>query len=423
MKKLVAVIMGVTFVMFLFLGFSSKAVAEEDSVLIGLDVPLTGPYSDQGDDELKAYKLAIDEVNSKGGILGKRVIYAVKDSESNVPVATKNAADLYDNYDAIMITGGSSSAVAVAHGNVAKEKGRIHMVGLSHSNATTGFEIDSKTGERLKQAVNRYVFRWYHNGWMSAHAAGDYLVKKFGNEAKYYYLTADYTWGHTVEKSFIDVTEAAGCTTIAAVRTPLGEKSFVKYLLKAKAAKPDVLVLVHFGKDMINSLKQATAMGLKNQMKIVVPLIELHMAKGAGAASMEGVIGTNPWYWELKDKYPGSKEFVDKFMSRYGQPPGDAAASAWVAIIQYADAVERAGTFDTEEVVKALEGHKFTLLKGSEYFRDWDHQAVTSTLVLEGKSESEMSSEWDVLKVVDEIPGEKIARTKKDNPVRWDERF
>ncbi|MFA6217897.1 MAG: substrate-binding protein [Candidatus Omnitrophota bacterium] len=395
--------------------------AEEDTLTIGINVPLTGSYSDQGADELKAYKLAIDEVNAGGGLLGKRVVYVEKDSETNAQVSAKNAAELYDTYNAVMVTGGSASSEAVAQGKVAKEKGKVFMVCLSHSDATTGFEIDAKTGEFTYQALNRYMFRWYHHAWMSAHAASEYLINKFGKTAKYYYVTADYTWGHTVEKSFRQVLEAAGCQTIGAVRSPLGEKSFVKYLLDAKAAKPDVLVLVQFGKDMINSLKQATAMGIKKDLKIVVPLMELYMAKGAGPEAMEGVICTSPWEWQLQDKYPGSKNFVEKFKARYGTYPGNAAAAAWVAIMQYTDAVKKAGTVDAKAVVKALEGAKFTVLKGEEYWRDWDHQAMTSTLILEGKSASEMNGEWDLVKIIDEVPGEKVAPTKKDNPVKWDD--
>jgi ABC-type branched-subunit amino acid transport system substrate-binding protein len=396
-----------------------------DTVTIGINVPLTGSYTDQGNDELKAYKLAIDEVNAKGGILGKKIVYVVKDSETNAEISSKNAAELYDLFEAVMVTGGSASSEAVAQAKVAKERKKIFMCCLTHSDATTGWEIDPKTGERTYQALTRYIFRWYHHAWMSAHAAADYLLSKFGKEAKYYYITADYTWGHTTEKSFRKVLEAAGCQTVGAVRTPLGEKSFVKTLLDAKAANPNVLVLVQFGKDMVNSLKQAQSMGLKSNMKIVVPLMELYMAKGAGPEAMEGVICTSPWELSLADKYSGSKEFIDKFKERYGTPPGNAAAAAWVAVLQYADAVNRAGTFDAPSVIKALENHKFTLLKNEEYWRDWDHQAMTSTLVLEGKAQSAMKDEWDLVKIISEVAGEKVAPNKKDNPVQWsgDEQF
>ncbi|MBF0119718.1 MAG: ABC transporter substrate-binding protein, partial [Desulfobacterales bacterium] len=369
---------------------------------------------------LKAYKLAIDEINSNGGLLGKRLIYAEKDSETNAAVSAKNAADLYDNFNAIMVTGGSASSEAIEQSKVAKQKGKVFMACLTHSDATTGWEIDPKTGNATYQALNRYIFRWYNHAFMSAKAASDYLINKFGKTAKYYYITADYTWGHTTEKSFRKVLETAGCKTVGAVRSPLGEKSFIKYLLEAKNTKPDVLVLVQFGRDMVNSLKQAATLGLKKDMKIVVPLMELYMAKGAGSSAMEGIICTSPWEWQLQDKYTGSKNFVEKFKARYSTPPGNAAAAAWVAILQYADAVKKAGSIDTQKVIKALEGHKFTLLKGEEYWRDWDHQAMTSTLILEGKTAAEMANEWDLVKIIDEIPGEKVAPTKEENPVKWD---
>jgi len=393
--------------------------AQDDTVFFGFNVPLSGAYSDQGEDQAKACKMAADELNAQGGVLGKRIVYTIKNTETKADVAASNAEAFYTQDKAVMVTGGSSSAEAVAVGAVAGKNKKVFMVGLSHSNATTGFEIDPKTGQLTDQKVNRYMFRWYNNARMSAHASANYLLEKFGDKAKYYYITADYTWGHSVEKSFRDVLEKAGCQTVGAERTPLGEKNYMEYLQKAKAAKPDVLVLVHFGKDMIFSIKQAAAMGLRKDMKIVVPLIELHMAKGAGAEAMEGVIGTTPWYWGLQETYAGSKEFAMKFRARYGQPPGDAAAAVWVAIHQYVDAVRRAKSFDAPLVIKALEGHKFTLLKGEESWRAWDHQAMTSTLVVEGKSKADMKDEWDLLKVISEVPGDTVAATQEENPVKW----
>lgn len=335
--------------------FRGSVCAQENTVTIGLNVPLSGSYQDQGDDELRAYKLAIDEVNAKGGILGKKIVYVVKDTETNASIAAENAAELYDKHNAVMVTGGSSSAVAIAQGKVAGEKKKIFMVGLSHSNATTSFVKNPKTGEEY-QAVNRYMFRWYNNGHQTANAMASTLLEKFGKGAKYYYITADYTWGWSVERSVKRVLEDAGCETVGSVLVPLGEKSFVPHLLKAKMTKPDVLVVVEFGKDMVNCLKQASAMGLGNDMKITVPLMELYMAKGAGADIMQGVLCSEVWVWQLQDKFPGSKEFVDKFLERYSKYPGSAAASAWVAIHRYAAAVEKAKSFDSQDVAKALEG-------------------------------------------------------------------
>jgi len=401
----------VSLVLIFSVSVNVKTAAAQETVTIGLNCPLTGSYQDQGEDELRAYKLAIEEVNKKGGILGKEVVYIVKDSETNATLAGKNAEELYDKHGAVMVTGGSASSEAIAQIKVAGQRKKIYMCALTHSNATTGFDKDGN------QKINRYGFRWFNNAHQSANAMASALLEKFGKDAKVFYITADYTWGWSVEKSTREVLEGAGTQTLGAVLAPLGEKSFVKYLLEAKKAGPDVLVIAEFGKDMINCLQQAGAMGLNKEMSVVVPLIELGMAKGAGAQYMEGVLCSSIWVWQLQDRYPGSKEFVTKFKERYNRYPGASAASAWVAILQYADAVERAGSFDAQKVATALEGHRFTLLKDEEYWREWDHQCVTSCVVLEGKAPDQMKNEWDFFNILSIVPGEKIARTKEQNPV------
>ncbi len=376
----------------------------EDTAMIGLSVPLSGSYKDQGEDELKAYKLAIDEINAKGGVLGKKLTYVTKDSQTNADVAGKNARDLIAQ-GAVMITGGSASSEAVAIAKVCQEKGVVFMAGLTHSDDTTGKD------------AHRHTFRWYHNAHQSAKALAPVLLQRFGRNASYGYIYANYTWGITVLNSMKKQLEAAGAKTAFEIATPLGSKNFVNELLKAKTEKPTVLVLIQFGADMVNSLKQASSMGLSKDMNIVVPLMELHMGLAAGPEVMEGVITTYCWDHNLASKYKGSKEFVDKFEKSYNKKPGNAAATAWVDIFQYADAVKRAGSFDHVAVIKALEGHRFTLLVGEEYWRDWDHQGIHPTYVGIGKKSSQMKDKYDLFEVIAEKPGDELARTREENPV------
>jgi len=213
--------------------------------------------------------------------------------------------------------------------------------------------------------------------------------------------------------------ESSGATTVGVIRVPMGTENFSQSLIKVKEAKPDALILGLYGKDMITCLKQANAFGIKQNIKIVVPIIESNMAKSTGAESIEGVIGSTPWYWTLKDTYKGSKELVDKFNAKYNLTPCANSATAWTTMFQYADAVKRAGTFETKAVIKALENHKFTLLKGEEYWRDWDHQGINSVLIVEGKGPAQQTNGNDVFTVVDEIPGALVAPSKDDNPVTW----
>jgi len=379
--------------------------AASGTMLIGLNVPLSGSYASQGEDQLKAYKLAIKLLNESGGILGQKIVYSIKDTQTSANIARENAIQFIKD-GAIMITGGSSSAVAIAQSEECQKAGVIFMAGLTHSNATTG-----KDG-------HRHCFRWYNNGHQTAKAMAKILVEKFGKDAKYAYLYANYTWGITVQQSMQKVIEEAGCQTVLNQPTKLGAKSFLPSLLQVKRKDPDVLVLVHFGGDMINCLKQVNKLKLRKNMEIVVPLMELHMAHGVGPEIMHGITTSMCWYHGLSEKYEGSKKFVESFEKEYNKKPGNAAATAWVDIFQYADAVKRAGDFDHIKVIKALEGQRFTLLGDEEYFRQWDHQGIHPTYVAVGKSPAESKNEWDLFKIIASKPGDEVARTREENPVQ-----
>lgn len=262
---------------------SPVAGGSRDSILVGFNVPLSGPYSMQGEDQLKAFLLAVETLNDRGGILGRRVIYTVRDTATDPVKAKRNAIEMIDE-GASLITGGSSSAVAIAQAAVCQEYQVLCLAGLSHSNATTG------------SGGHRYSFRWYNNGHQTSRAMAHMLAEKFGPGARYAFLYADYTWGRTLQESMEEVITANGGVVVLNRATQLGAQTFISFLLEVKEAKPDVLVIIHFGNDMIISLKQATLLGLRDNMSIVVPLMELHMAEPLGPTIMEGVLTSMTWY-------------------------------------------------------------------------------------------------------------------------------
>ncbi len=387
--------------------FFSQSFAD-DNVLIGINTPLSGAYALQGEDQLKAYIMAIKKLNEQGGLLGRGIDYLVEDTQTNANTA-RSKARFFINSNAVMVTGGSSSSVAIAQCEECQNSGTLFMAGLTHSNATTGRD------------GHRHCFRWYNNGHQTAKAMSQTLIKKFGNDARYAYLYADYTWGQTVQKSMQDVVEQQGGKTVEKMPVKLGEKNFVSYLFKARKAKPDVFVLVLFGADMVNCLKQVTMLKFREEMAIVVPLMELHMAHSVGPEVMQGVITSMPWYHGLSERYDGSREFVEEFEREWEKKPGNAAAVAWVNIFQYADAVKRAKSFDPKKIIRELEGHRFTLLTDEEYWRSWDHQGIHPTYVAVGKTPDESKNEWDLFKIIETHPGNSIARTREENPVQLEQ--
>ena len=391
----------------------SVASAGAGVVKVGLNYPKTGPYSVQGLDQWRAAELAVGEINAAGGILGDKVELIWRDSKSKKTIAPANVTELIDE-GAKMVFGGSASSVAVAAGKVCQQKGIPFFGTLTYSTATTGKE------------GRRHTFRECYNAWMGAKAIASFLKDNYGGK-KYFYITADYTWGWTTEASVRKFSATEDKSKHKGVMTPFpGAKDadFKKALSFAKMVKPDVLVLVLFGKDMSTAVRHATAMGMKKNMQIVVPNITLGMAEGGSPKVMEGVIGALPWTWQVpyKYNYPKGKAFVEAFAAKYGRYPSTSGASAYTILHEYKSAVERAGTFDTPAVIQALEGHEYTLLKDKQMWRDFDHQSVQTVYAVKCNPQGVVLKDkykLDYFDILSALPGEDAVRTRSEwNAVR-----
>lgn len=400
--------------------FSNKAFAgyrnepTGSTVTFGFNVPQTGAYADEGADELRAYKLAVQHINGEGdggmlstfsskalkgnGVNGKKVVFVTGDTQTKSDAARASAKRMIEKDGAVMITGGSSSGVAIAVQGLCQEAGVIFMAGLTHSNDTTGKD---------KKANG---FRHFFNTEMTGAALGPVLKNNFGSDRTAYHLTADYTWGWSQEGSIKKYTEQLGWKTVAAIRTPLGAGDFSQYITPVLNSGADVLVLNHYGKDMVNSLTQAVQFGLRDKQvngkdfAIVVPLYSRLMAQGAGE-NVKGILGSTNWHWSLQDA--GSKAFVKSFGKAYSFPPSQAAHTTYCQALLYADACERAGSFKPSDVGAALEGFKFDGMgNGPTEYRADDHQCFKDVLVVKGKENP--SSKFDVLEVVEVTPRSQV---------------
>ncbi len=388
--------------------FSAMAFAAE-TVKVGLNYPKTGPYAVQGADQWRAAQMAADEINQAGGILGKQVEIVWRDSQSKKDVSIQNVTEMIDKDGAKMVFGGSSSGVAVAAAKVCYEKNTPFFGTLTYSTATTGSEGLPTT------------FRECYDAWMAAKALGSYLNSHFSGK-KYFYITADYTWGWTTEASVRSITNTQDESTYKGIKTPFPGATtddFKKALNFAKMVKPDVLVLVLFGNDMVEAVRLATSMGLKTNCQIVVPNLTLGMAEGGGPKVMEGVVGALPWSWQVpyKYNYPRGKKFVEDYSTRYNRYPSTSGASAYTILYEYKDAVERAKSFETQAVIKALEGHEYTLLKDKQQWRDFDHQSVQTVYMVKCKPEAEVLRDkykLDYFDIVSDLPGDQAVKSFKE---------
>ncbi|HXT82483.1 MAG TPA: substrate-binding protein [Acetobacteraceae bacterium] len=378
------------------------------SVFIGITVPRTGTYADSGEDELKGYLLAIEHINNGDplikkispkttkGVLGKEVKYGVADSEAKPNPAVQAQSRFISENKAVLMTGSTSSAVAVALNKLAEREKVLYVAGVSGSNDTTG-----------KDCV-RYGFRQCFYGQTAAAAIGPLLVKQFGKGKKAAYLTPDYTYGHTVQHSMENyLNKEGGWTTVTNQVAPLGAPDYSSYLLNVANSGADVLLNVNWGHDAVLSIQQAQQFGILAKQKLVIPYQTPFLAKQVGANIMEGVYAATDFWWTLEDRYPLAKMFVDAFDKKYGYKPEWGANNAYMEFAMWADAVERAGTFYPPDVIKAYEAGKHVQSTvGEVYFRAADHQLVRPVIIVRGKKPSDMKNKEDYYDIVEVVPGE-----------------
>jgi branched-chain amino acid transport system substrate-binding protein len=371
------------------------------SVFIGISVPRTGTYAVQGEDELKGYQLAVEHINSghelikkispktTKGVLGKELKFGVADSAAKPNDAVQAQQRFITENKAVMITGGTSSAVAVALNKLAQREKVLFVCGISGSNDTTG-----------KDCV-RYGFRQNFFGQTAAAAIAPVLVKEFGKNKKVAYMTPDYTYGHTVTKSMQDNTKDAGWTTVTNQVSPLGAPDFSSYLLNVANSGADVLINVNWGHDAVLSIQQAKQFGVLDKMKLVVPYQVPFLARETGGL-MQGVYAATDYWWTIEDKYPLAKMFNAEFRKKYGYEPEWGAENAYISFAHWARMVETAGSFYPPDIIKTYEkGETIPSLVGDVHYRPQDHQCVRPVIIVKGKQQKDMKGKEDFYDVVE----------------------
>jgi ABC-type branched-subunit amino acid transport system substrate-binding protein len=370
-------------------------------------VPLTGSYAAQGADELKGMQLAVEHINeghplmkaispkTTKGVLGKELKLLFADSGAKPNDAVQAAQRFISENKVILMTGSTSSAVAVAMNKLAQREKVLYMAGISGSNDTTG-----------KDCV-RYGVRQNFYGQTAAAAIGPVLVKQFGKNRKAAFMTPDYTYGHTVTKSVNDyLSQKAGWQMVTNQVSPLGTQDFSQYLTNIANSGAEFLINVNWGRDAVLSTQQAHQFGILPKMTLVIPYQIPFLSQEVGAEIMQGVYAATDFWWTLEDKYPLSKQFVDAFQKKYNYRPEWGAENGYVSFAHWAHMVEEAGTFYPPAVIKTYEkGETLQSLVGPVSYRPQDHQCIRPVIIVKGKKPGDMKNKEDFWEVVEILPG------------------
>lgn len=369
------------------------AQISDDTVKLGVLDDMSGPYAENsGLGDVLAVKLAIEDFG--GTVLGKPIEMVSGDLQNKADVGVAIARKWFEVEHVDAILGLGNSAVALAVQKLALEKDRITL-------ATT-----AATAELTGKYCSPNGVHWVYDTYSLAKGAATTVVKAGGKS--WYFITADYAFGHSLEANAVQFVKSLGGTVVGAVRHPTGTADFSSFLLQAQSSKAQVIGVANAGADTVNTIKQAAEFGLTQQGQKIVGLLmqdpEIH-ALGLGSA--QGLQFVEAFYWDQNDK---TRAFAKRFWKEYGQPPTEVQAGTYSAAMHYLKAVQAAGTDDAKTVMAKMRAtpiNDFMTKNGSIRA---DGRVIRDMYLLEAKTPAESKGDWDLLKVVATIPGEEAFR-------------
>jgi branched-chain amino acid transport system substrate-binding protein len=366
-------------------------------IKIGMIDPLTGVYAAPAQNEVTGAKLAVTEINAKGGILGREVELLVEDSANDVGTGVQKARKLTERDGVQFLIGDVNSGIALAIAQVSNEKKVLHIVSGGHTDGITGKDCHWN------------VYRVCNTTKMEANAVAELVFKKYGK--KWHFITPDYAFGHTLQEAAEADLKKFGGTMTGNELTPLGTTDFSAYLIKARAANPDVLLVLPQGSDMINCMKQIAQFGIEKQIHVAGLQQELESLEAMPPEARVGV-WMFEWYW----KQPGVPG-VDKFVAEIRKVNGGKVPTArhwfgYTSAWTFALVANREKTLDAVKLAKALGDFELPaevkLQPNKCYYRKGDHQLMTSSFVGQALTKAADDPE-DLFQVDSIVPGDKTS--------------
>ncbi len=378
-------------------GLLIAAPASAQGVKIGILNDQSGVYADYGGKySVEAARMAIEDFG--GEVLGHKIEMVTADHQNKPDLAVSIARRWYDTENVDMITELTTSSVALAVQELSKEKKKIDIV------------VGAATSRITGDACTPYGFHWAFDTHALAVGTGGALVKAGGDS--WFFLTADYAFGYSLEKDTTDIVTANGGKVLGSVRVPLNSSDFSSFLLQAQSSKAKIIGLANAGLDTTNSIKQAAEFGIvSGGQKLAGLLVTLAEVNGLGLQAAQGIVLTEGFYWDRDDK---SRAFGERFFKRTGRMPSMIHAGTYSATLQYLKAVKAAGTKDSDAVARKLKelpvDDAFAQGKVQENGR-----MVHDLYLFEVKKPSESKKPWDYYKQLAVVPGDKAFPSAKDS--------
>jgi branched-chain amino acid transport system substrate-binding protein len=364
---------------------------------IGVLSDFSSVYSDIGGlGNVEATKMAIEDFG--GSMFGKPIDLMTADVLNKPDIAAALARKWYGDEGVDMIIDMPTSATALAVMELSKQYEKILIVTDAASSDITG------------KSCSPYTAHWTYDTYSNAHTVGSAIVKNGGDS--WFFITADYVFGHSIERDTGDVVRAAGGKVLGSARHPLNTADFSSFLLQAQASKAKIIGLANAGGDTINAIKQAGEFGIvaggQNLAAIVMFISDVN---SLGLPLAQGLIITEAYYWDLNDQ---TRAFGKRFFDRMKRMPTMNQAATYSGTLHYLKAVKAAGTRDTKTVLaKMRETPVRDAFTSNGTLRE-DGRMVHSMFLFQVKKPEESKGPWDYYKLLADVPGDQAFRPMKD---------
>ena len=377
----------------------TAAQVSDDIVKLGVLTDMSSLYSDiNGKGAVVAVEMAIEDAG--GSVLGKKIEIVSGDVQNKADVATTISSRWFDVEKVDVILGTAASSSSFATSRVAHEKKKVYLATDPASSDFTG------------KACNEATIHWVYDTIALANGTGSAVVKAGGKD--WFFLTADYAFGHALQRDVEAVVTKSGGRVVGSVRHPLNTSDFSSFLLQAQSSKAQIIGLANAGGDTINSIKQAGEFGIgAGAQKMAGLLVFVTDVHSLGLKLAQGLNMTEAFYWDLNDDTrTWSKRWAAKMG---GRMPTSIQAGFYSAAKHYLAAVKAAGTDEGPKVVaKMKELPTDDPMFGKGYIRP-DHRKIHDMYLFEVKKPEESKGAWDYYKLVSKIPGEEAFRKLADS--------
>ncbi|MES2977207.1 MAG: ABC transporter substrate-binding protein [Pseudomonadota bacterium] len=377
----------------LAVGLGTLASAQDTGpIRIGMITDMSSLYADiDGPAGAEMVKWAVQDFGGK--VLGRNVEVLTADHQNKPDIASSKAREWIDKEGLAMLIGGTNSGTSLAMAKVAAEKKRPFI------------SIGAGSARLTNEDCTPYTVHYAYDTVALAKVAGTALVKA-GNK-NWYFLTADYAFGHSLENDASSVVKANGGSVVGTVRHPLNASDFSSFLLQAQGSKAQILGLANAGGDFTNSMKAAKEFGITKTMKVAGLLVFINDVHSLGLKNTEGLQLADSWYWNQDD---ASRKFAKRFFDKYKRMPSSLQAADYSAAMNYLKAVQTAKTTDADKVMATLKSMKFDDFYSKGQIRA-DGRMIHDMYLFEVKSSKDSTTPWDYYKTIAKIPGDQAFTT------------